>query len=480
MKELAHRALNQAQLLGASYADIRIVLRRFETISVHDGHVSGLSNDESNGFGIRVLFDGAWGFASSSRIEPAEIDRIAALAVEIAKASRSSNRGRIELGPPIAHVGSYRTPILVNPFEIPIERKLDILMQADERMRSVPGISITDSSLGAQREWKLFASTEGSLIEQELFETGCGIEATAVGHGDVQKRSYPNSFGRHQAKMGFELVEEMDLPGNAVRIAEEAVQLLTAPVCPSGKTTVILDGPQMAIQIHESIGHALELDRIFGMEASYAGTSFVHPGMLHTFQYGSPIVEVTADATAQGGLGTFGFDDEGVPAQKVPLIRKGRLENVLSSRETAAQLGLSSNGTMLADGWNRIPLIRMTNINLEPGEWTLDGLIHDTEDGLLLATNKSWSIDDKRLNFQFATEVAWEIKGGKKGRMFKNPTYTGITPQFWAGCDGICDRDHWRIWGIPNCGKGQPPQTAHVGHGAAPARFRNVEVGVIG
>ena len=478
LKEFALRALNQAQLLGAGYADIRIVCRRFETINVRNGYVAALSNDETDGFGVRVLFDGAWGFASSSFIEAAEIDRVTALAVAIAKASRLASRHRVDLGPPVVSVGKYRTPVLVDPFEISIERKIDILLKADAAMRAVKGISLTDGSIGCLRETKLFASTEGAFLEQELIETGAGIEATAVGAEDVQKRSYPMSFGRQQGKIGFEMVEELDLVGNAERVATEAVQLLTAPPCPTGKKTLILDATQLALQIHESIGHALELDRVFGMEASYAGTSFVSPEMREKFLYGSPIVNVTADATAPGGLGTFGFDDEGIPAQRVPLIVNGRFENFLSSRETAARLGMQSNGTMRADGWNRIPLIRMTNINLEPGDSTLEGLISDTEDGLFLETNKSWSIDDKRLNFQFGTEMAWEIKKGKKGKLYKNATYTGMTPQFWASCDAICNRDHWRVWGVPNCGKGQPSQTAHVGHGAAPARFRDVQVGV--
>jgi TldD protein len=179
-------------------------------------------------------------------------------------------------------------------------------------------------------------------------------------------------------------------------------------------------------------------------------------------------------------LGTFGYDDEGVPAQRVPIVRQGMFVGYLSSRETAAQLGLpGSGGAMRASGWNRIPLIRMTNVNLEPGEWTFDDLVADTDEGIYMEMNRSWSIDDKRLNFQFGTELAYEIKNGKLGRLLKNATYTGVTPQFWGACDAICNRDHWTVWGTPNCGKGQPSQLAHTGHGAAPARFRNVRVGVM-
>jgi TldD protein len=235
----------------------------------------------------------------------------------------------------------------------------------------------------------------------------------------------------------------------------------------------------LALQVHESCGHPIELDRVFGTEASYAGTSFLTTEKMGNFRYGSEIVNITADATVPGGLGTFGYDDEGVPAQRTPIVRDGIFVGYLTSRETAAVLGQQSNGAMRADGWNRIPLIRMTNVNLEPGEWDLDDLIADTDDGIYMEMNKSWSIDDKRLNFQFGTEIAYQIKKGKLGQMYKNATYTGITPQFWAGCDAICSDKHWNVWGTPNCGKGQPSQTAHVGHGTAPARFRNVRVGVM-
>ena len=224
-----------------------------------------------------------------------------------------------------------------------------------------------------------------------------------------------------------------------------------------------------------------------GTEASFAGTSFLTPEKLRSFRYGSDIVNITADATIPGGLGTFGWDDEGVPAQRVPIVRNGLFVGYLTSRETTQQLREmagdgtpeTSGGAMRADGWNRIPLIRMTNINLEPGEWDFEDLIADTDEGIYMEMNKSWSIDDKRLNFQFGTEIAYQIKNGRLGQMYKNATYTGITPQFWAGCDAICSGKHWNVWGTPNCGKGQPSQAAHVGHGTAPARFRNVQVGLM-
>ena len=479
MKDLTDRALNMAQLLGASYADIRIVRRHTQVITVKDGRVEALSLDEDQGFGVRVIVDGAWGFAAGSLIELAEVDRVATQAMKIARASSMVKVGGVSIGPPEVYVGTYRTPVEIDPFGVSLEDKISLLLAADEAMRKVKGLAVAEGSLEFIREHKIFASTEGSYVEQEIIESGAGLEATAVGEGEVQKRSHPNSFGRHQGTAGYEFVQALDLAENAPRIAEEAIALLTAPVCPSGVTTVILGATQLALQVHESCGHPIELDRVFGTEASYAGTSFLTVEKLGTFRYGSPIVNITADATILGGLGTFGYDDEGIPAQRTPIVREGMFVGYLTSRETAARLGQRSNGTMRADGWNRIPLIRMTNINLEPGNWDFEDLVADTDDGIYMELNKSWSIDDKRLNFQFGTEIAYEIKRGKLGCMFKNATYTGITPQFWAGCDAICNEKHWNVWGTPNCGKGQPSQVSHVGHGTAPARFRNVQVGVM-
>ncbi|MHB0868496.1 MAG: TldD/PmbA family protein [Chloroflexota bacterium] len=479
MRDLASRCLDLARALGASYADVRVLRVRNEEIVVKNGRVEAMLLHDEEGFGVRAVADGAWGFASSHRLEPAEADRIAALAVQVARASALAKRADVRMGAPVVSVGSYATPVQIDPFGVSVEDKVQLLLEADAAMRSVPGINVAESSVQSIRTEKLFASTEGSYVEQQLVETGAGIEATAIRDGEVQKRSYPNSFGRQQGTAGYEFVLDMKLAENAPLIAEQAVQLLSAEQCPSDLvTTVILDPTQVALQVHESCGHPIELDRVMGTEAAYAGTSFLTLDKLGSFQYGSPVVTIVADGTVPGGLGTFGYDDEGVPAQRVPIVQNGLFVNYLTSRETAALLGQGSNGTMRADGWNRIPLIRMTNINLEPGSWGLGDLIADTDEGIFMQTNKSWSIDDRRLNFQFGTEIAWEIKGGKLGRMYKNATYTGMTPQFWGNCDAICRE--WRVWGIPNCGKGQPMQVAHVGHGAAAARFRNVRVGVMG
>lgn len=476
MRDFAQRALDAAQARGASFADVRFEERRVQSVSTKNGAVDALLDEDSQGFNVRVLVDGAWGFAASSVLTGPEVERVAALAVEIARASALAKREDVRLGDPIVVQGTYRTPFQKDPFAVSLEDKIALLLRADEAMRGVRGLAIAEAALECLRTRKTYASTEGSYVEQDLVETGGGIVATAVGDGEVQQRSFPNSFGRHQGTGGWELIEAMQLAENAPRMAEQAVALLTAPQCPSEITTVVIDPTQMALQVHESCGHAVELDRVLGMEAAYAGTSFLTPDRMG-MKYGSEHVTIVADATAPSGLGTFGWDDEGVPASVTPLVTEGRFVDYLSSRETAARFSKPSNGTSRAGDWSQLPIIRMTNINLLPGPWSFEDLIADTERGIYLDTNRSWSIDDKRLNFQFGTEIAWEIVGGKLGRMLKNPTYNGITPEFWGSCDAVCRE--WRMWGTTNCGKGQPPQTMHVGHGTAAARFRNVRVGIV-
>ena len=462
---------------GVDYADVRLVETRFQGLGVRNGQVERSVAAEDRGFGIRVLHKGAWGFAASATVGEAEMRRVADRAIEVARATLICRGEPVRLASVEPAVDRYRTPVKKDPFRVPLDARLDLLLRATALLARHPMIKAAEGSMDFYRTRKWFASTEGAAIEQDLWETGAGIQATAVEGDEAQTRSYPNSHGGQWATGGYEVVEAMDLVGHAERVREEALALLAAPDCPARHTTVILDGPQLALQVHESCGHPIELDRVLGYELSFAGGSFLTLDTRGTLQYGSPLVHIVGDATTPGGLGTFGYDDEGVPAQRFDIVREGRFVNYLASRETAARLDLPSNGCMRADGWNRIPLIRMVNINLEPGAWTLDDLIRDTQDGLYLSVNKSWSIDQLRLNFQFGCQWAQEIVGGRLGRVYKNPIYTGMTPAFWGGCDAICNRDHWTVWGVPNCGKGEPVQTARVGHGAAPARFRHVQVG---
>lgn len=479
-RDLAMRALDTAKVRGATYADVRYVRREVEQMAVRNGHVDAVTRSEELGFSVRAVSDGAWGFAASQIMSLEEADRIGAHAVEIARASALVKRADVRLAEVETVRGTFGTPIRSDPFAVPLAERLDLLLRADAAMRETGGLRTTRASAEIWREEKAFSSTEGSFVTQQLYESGCGIEAEAVGDDEMQRRSYPNSGGRHQNTGGWEFVEAQDLVGNAPRVAEEAKALLTAKPCPQDvRTTIILSGNQLALQVHESCGHPIELDRALGSEAAYAGMSFLTPDKLGTFRYGSEQVNIQIDSVSPGGLGTFGWDDEGVPASKGWAVREGIFVGYLMSRQAAAHLGLRSNGTMRGDGWARLPLIRMTNVSLMPGTWTLADLIADTDEGLYMDTNRSWSIDDRRLNFQFGTEIAWEIKKGKKGALLRNATYTGLTPEFWASCDAVCAAGEWAMWGTPNCGKGQPGQLAHTGHGAAPGRFRNVHVGVL-
>jgi len=481
MREYAEQILNHLDRRAVQYADVRVVDTRLRDLSTKNGKMGSSSSEESLGLGVRVLAQGCWGFASTDDLTKNSLEAVAARALGIARASALAKKTDVVLAPEEKIVATWISPFRIDPFSTSVEANLDLLLRADAEMRSVPGITLAEASLHFRRTRQLFMSTEGSVLDQTRVITGVGIEAYSFADTEIQKRSYPNSFrGQYQLK-GYELVEELRLVENARRIAEEAVALHKAEQCPQGKRTLLLDSSQVGLQIHESIGHPIELDRVLGTEANYAGMSFLTLDQLRRLRYGSEIVNVVADARIEHGpgLGTFGYDDEGVPAQRADIIRDGLFVGYLTSRETASAIGAArSNGTMRAEGWNRIPLIRMTNVSLLPGTWKLDELIADTDDGILMETNRSWSIDDRRYHFQFGCEIAWEIKNGKKTRMLKNPSYSGITTEFWNSCDAICDADHWTLWGTPNCGKGQPAQTMGTGHGAAPARFRNVTVGI--
>ena len=478
MQDLVATALDAAQLAGATYADARIVHSMSESISVRTGRVDALESSESIGIGIRAVAGGAWGFAATATLTDDAIADCAKQAVAIARASGVTAHAPVALAPvPVAR-DTWTGVCEIDPFTVPLEEKLALLLSADELLRVPDEVTVSSSWLTFLKVHKLFGSTEGSLIKQSHVESGGGITAYALGDGEVLPRSYPNSHGGQTVQGGWESIRALDFVAHAPRVAEEASALVTAAECPATTTTVIIDGSQIALQVHESIGHPTELDRVLGDEAAFAGTSFLTLEDLGVLRYGSDLVTVTADATVPGSLGSFGYDDEGVPAQRDYIVKDGILTGFLSSRESAPAIGRASNGAARADGWNRIPLVRMTTVSLEPGTWSLSDLIADTDDGIYFETNNSWSIDDRRLNFQFACEIGWEIKGGKLGRMIKNPNYTGITPRFWGSCDAICSSEHWSVWGVPNCGKGEPMQVAHVAHGAAPARFRDVQVGV--
>src|SRR6202795_2554225 len=480
MQDWANWAIDTAKRRGASYADARVMDIRQREISTKNGEVGTLMENESLGIGVRVVAGGAWGFASTDCLTREGVKACAAEAVAIAKASAMAKRENVSLAPEKSYVDTWQNPFLKDPFQIPVERQIDVLLAADKAMLRVKGITLAEGSMSFKRIEQLFVSSIGSSIYQVKMQSGAGIVATSYAGTEIQKRSYPNSFGGQHALQGYELVESFDLAGNAPRIAEECVALHSAAQCPEGTRTIILGGSQLGLQIHESIGHPIELDRVLGQEANFAGTSFLTLDQLNQLKYASSIVNVVADARLDHGqgLGTFAYDDEGVPAQCTDIIKNGKFQGYLSNRENAHILSFNRTlGHMHTMSWNCLPIIRMTNVSLLPGAWAFADLLSDTDDGILMETNRSWSIDDRRYQFQFATEIAWEIKGGKRGRMLKNPSYSGITTEFWNSCDAICKREDWTLWGTPNCGKGQPMQTMGTGHGASPSRFRNVRIG---
>lgn len=477
MLKLAKHAIEVASRLGATYADVRIIHQKSQEISTKNLTISSFDRGTSAGAGIRVLC-GGWGFASTQKLTKSAIEAATKKAVAAAKASASCLDKPIELAPEPVYKTSWVSPHLVDPFAVSDEEKIAVLMDSARKMLRVKGVTVTRGHLSFVKEHKLFVSSEGSEIEQTFIRSGCEIAATARDDEDQQVRSYPTAFGQVE-NAGWEMVRRWDLPGNAERIAQEAVALLTAPQCPAGTFDIILDGSQVGLQIHESCGHPSELDRALGHEANFAGRSFLTPDMMGNLQYGSSIVNLVADATEYGALGGFAFDDEGVAAQCFPIVKNGKFTGYLSSRDTAPLIGLKrSGGCVRAEDWNHQPIIRMTNVSLLPGTaGSLQDLIASTENGILMESNKSWSIDDRRYNFQFGMEIGWLIKNGKIIGMVKNPSYSGITTEFWNSCDAICGPEEYVNWGTPNCGKGQPSQTMWTGHGASPARFRNVKVG---
>ncbi|MFC4067544.1 TldD/PmbA family protein [Actinoplanes subglobosus] len=472
----AGAAVQAALDAGARYADARVMVRRSETMSARDGDVEDLGFDESAGLGVRALVGSGWGFYAVPDLTEPSARAAGRRAAQIAAASAAVPGPPADLVPARPVVASWASDCVIDPLGVPLSAKGDLLVRATEAAKSA-GADVAEANYAIWDTRKWFVSSEGHRIDQHIRECGAGVTAIAIGDGEVQRRSWPSHRGQFGTS-GWELVDEIDLVGNAPRMAEEARALLTAPLCPSGDTTLILGGEQLALQIHESVGHAIELDRILGWEAAFAGTSWLDLSRLGSLRYGSELMNITIDPTFPGALGSFGFDDEGTPAAKRHAVRDGLWVGVLAGRDSAAIAGLDYAGSVRSDGWSRLPMVRMTNVGLEPGPHTLDEIIAATDDGVFMDVNRSWSIDDRRLNFQFGCEIGYEVKNGKRGRMLRNPTYTGIGPRFWQSMDMLSSETI--AWGTPNCGKGQPGQIGHTGHPAAPARFTNVRVGVRG
>jgi TldD protein len=470
-EELAKISLDLAKRENASYAELRLVNTRTEDVSVANENPA--SEEASTiGAGIRVLYkDLGWGFADTDELEHDSIRETTKKALSLARGASKLGIKVTRASEPV-HVDEWANPVRKDPFRVPTETKYELLQDTTKRMKE-NDIVMRRGAMNFAIIEKYFANSEGSKIFQVLSYAGASLTVAAKGPTGVQRRSAQQTTGG-----GYEIVEELDLPGKAPDLTKDALALTRAPTIQEGKSDIILSGDQVALQVHESCGHPIELDRVLGYEANFAGRSFLQPDQLGKLQYGSEHVNIVMDATLDhgNGLGTFGYDDEGVQAQRKYAVKNGKFVGYLMSRETAPRVGETrSNGCMRAE-YYKLPIIRMTNVSLEPGDWDYDEMIEDTRDGYLMETNYGWSIDQKRYNFQFNTEKGYRIKNGSVGEMVRGTTYAGITPEFWNSCDAIANKKSWVLWGTPNCGKGQPGQTMITGHGASPSRFRNVRV----
>src|SRR5829696_2310765 len=467
---------------------------RYESMAARNGDVEDLVQRESVGVGVRALVGSSWGFVAVPDPTDAEARRAGERAAAVARASALVAGPEVSLVPVEVRQASWASPCQEDPLSVPLAEKGDLVAGLTATMRAA-GVQLAEASYQVWDTTKWFVSSEGARIEQRVRECGAAMSATAIGTGETQRRSYPGIRGQYGTR-GWELVRDLDLPGQAGRIAEEAQALLSAPECPAGETDLILGSEQMALQIHESVGHAVELDRILGWEAAFAGTSWLDLARLGSLRFGSELMTITADATLPGALGSFGYDDEGTPAAPVDIVRDGIWTGVLSGRDSAAIAGAPDRpgarapggwppavqapkgGMVRADGWARLPMVRMTNVGLLPGDSSLAEMVAATDDGVLMDTNRSWSIDDRRLNFQFGAKIGGEVKAGKRVGMLRSPRNTGTSPRFGGSMDMLGGPSEGAFWGTPNCGKGQPAQIVHTGQPAVPARFRGVRVGV--
>ncbi len=476
MKELAQLALDTAVASGVEYADVRLVRYRNQNIGTEDRRVSTLVDTEDIGLGVRVICSGAWGFAGTCNLTREGAQACAKEAVAVAKASASVMGKPVRLVPEPAATTRFRTAYQIDPFSVSIEDKVGLLMEINDKLLANPGIKKANGFMTLRRADRILLNSEGSDLESEVVTTGAWYSATAVGDGDARSRTY----NPPERTMGWENIDRADLIANTTRVAEQAVEHLKAPECEPQVTDLILDPRHLALTIHESVGHATELDRVLGMEESLAGRSFVLPHYLGNLRYGSDVITFRADNTLPHGLATHGFDDDGVAGQAWNIVEDGLFLQYGTSREVAGEVGMArSNGTCRADHWGSIPIVRIPNLSLMPGKQPLspEELIADTERGIYIEGMGSFSIDQMRCNFQFGGDAFWEIRDGKRVRMLKNVTYQSMTTDFWNSCDAVCDESHWVPNGVLNCGKGDPMQVSQMTHGAATARFRKVQVG---
>lgn len=476
MKSILKKAIEIMNFKKVDFGDIRIIAERNQNINVKNYDITDMRDDETLGFGVRVLYNGGWGFASSNIMNLKELEKMVLLSIDIAKASSTIRNSKVKLSYEPSYKDIWKTPVLIDPFSIGLDAKISLLLKINETLLNNKIVRIANSKMSFVKTNKYYSSTEGSDIEQIFYYTGAGYSATSINEMEVHTRSYPGAHA-FMLSMGWEYIESLKLLENAERTREEAVALLSAPNCPSDERDLIIYGDQLALQIHESAGHASELDRVLGYEESYAGSSFLTTEKLNKFRYGSEIVNLVADTTLPGGLATCGYDDDGVRAQRWHIVKNGILSGYMTNREFAHTIGDErSRGANRADSYRSIPIIRITNLSLMPGNWEYEDIIRSTKKGIIMENNKSWSIDQKRLNFQFGCEIGWLVENGKITKMVKNPVYQGITPEFWGSCDAIANEKYWKLYGVSNCGKGQPTQLFRMSHASSPARFKKVRV----
>jgi len=483
-KDRTHRdvlldvAMNEARSLGADYADIRIQNTRSEMIYLRNLSLKYTSGSVEEGYGIRVLKDGAWGFAHANVFTKeavlATVKKAAAIAVQSA---RVKNGPGLRLAAERSYLDTYETPVEWDPFEIPLQEKVEMMLEVNKTLLNFADVKTAMFYIQSQTDRKLFGSTQGTRLDITTTFVSPYLQATAVANGDSQSRGLTYAGGAG----GWELIDALDLMGQAPRIAEEAIaKCYAATLGDPRRMSLILDPFNLGLTMHESVGHPTELDRVLGWEADYAGISFATPEKLGNFRYGSELVNFLGDNTLEGGLATAGYDDDGVPGQKWHIIKDGILVAYGTTRDTAPFIGQDySRGCSRATRYYDFPINRIPNLYLCPGQDQLSpqDLIADTEDGVMIEGLGSFSIDQHRVNFQFGGDMFWEIKNGKRTRMLKKILYKSNNPEFWNACDAICDRRFWQPVSVTNCGKGQPNQAGRMTHGAAPSRFRNIRVG---
>jgi TldD protein len=477
LRDLADAALASAKSAGASYADIRINRYRNQFIFTRDRRVQNIVNTEDYGFGVRVIADGTWGFASSNVVTKDEIARVAGQAVAIARANRKINAEAVRLAPVETYNATWTTPVAKNPFEMPLQPKLDLLLQIHEEALKVQGASFVSASMQFVNEHKYFASSEGSHIEQTLLRSYPNFSVTAVDRSTG--KFYSRDALTAPMGMGYEYIESYPLLQEARTAAEEAVAMHKAKPAVAGQKTLILHPSNLWLTIHESVGHSTELDRALGYEANYAGTSFLTTDKLGKFEFGSKLVTIVADKTQDRGIATCGYDDDGVKTTRWPLIKEGMFVDYQTTRDQAHLIGQkASHGCSYADSWSSVPFQRMPNVSLEPGakDLTEQDIIGATDDGVYIKGDASYSIDHQRYNFQFSGQTFWEVKNGKITTQLRDLAYQSNTPEFWKSCDLVGGKSTYELGGAFSDGKGQPPQSNSVSHGCPITRFARVNI----